>query len=487
MKKSRKIAAIGLAAVLVCGSTFSALADEVTTQDVDEVTATIDSLAAEKAALLSEIDSLDEQLVVTIASIDALDVQIPEKDDEIKETEKSYKTAVDVQNVEYEAMKKRIQYLYENGGDAGWATLLLEDSDITEFLNMAEYTQQMYQYDRDCLEHYANIVKNVKNIQTKLEGEQAELVTMRSEQELQKQYLEQLLDEKRASCDDFDEQIAGLEATAQRYREIIEEQNRAMQELARQQYEASMAAAAVDTSAMEEAQAQASDAAAQAEAAAQAQAEAEAAAAAAQAAAEAAAQGSDPEAEAAAAQAAAEAAAAQAQAEAEAAAAAQAQAEAEAAAEAARAAAEAEAAAQAQAEAEAQQQQEQEQQQEEPAPAPSSGLGQEVVNWALQWVGVTPYVWAGNSLTAGTDCSGFVHLVYANFGIYVPRGSYDCRFCGYEVSYAEAQPGDIICYDGHVALYIGGGAIVHASDEATGTKISYDATYRPILTVRRVI
>jgi|GEM_PF-5592296 len=121
------------------------------------------------------------------------------------------------------------------------------------------------------------------------------------------------------------------------------------------------------------------------------------------------------------------------------------------------------------------------------APVGDDTFGREVVDYALQWVGVTPYVWAGNSLTSGTDSSGFVHLVYEKFGINVPRTTYDCRFAGYEVSYAEAMPGDIICYDGHVALYIGGGAIVHATDEASGTRISYDATFRPILTVRRVL
>ena len=76
--------------------------------------------------------------------------------------------------------------------------------------------------------------------------------------------------------------------------------------------------------------------------------------------------------------------------------------------------------------------------------------------------------------------------VYAAFGISLPHSSASMRSCGVGVSYAEAAPGDIICYDGHVAIYLGGGAIVHASDEATGIKISSNAAYRPILAVRRV-
>ena len=170
MRKTRVFTALVLTAALIAGSTFSAFADEVTNEDVDNVTNTITDLETQKQGLLNEIDSLDQQLVVTIASIDALDVQIPEKDEAIKSTQKSYDNAVAVQNVEYEAMKKRIQYLYENGGEVGWATLLLEDKNITDFLNVAEYTQQMYAYDRQCLEHYASIVKNVGNLQTNLEG-----------------------------------------------------------------------------------------------------------------------------------------------------------------------------------------------------------------------------------------------------------------------------------------------------------------------------
>ena len=114
-----------------------------------------------------------------------------------------------------------------------------------------------------------------------------------------------------------------------------------------------------------------------------------------------------------------------------------------------------------------------------------SALGQEVVNYACQFVG-NPYKFGGTSLTDGTDCSGFTQSVYAHFGISIPRDSYSQRSCGIGVDYASAQPGDIICYAGHVALYIGGGQIVHASTERTGITYS-PATYRTILAVRRVI
>lgn len=122
-----------------------------------------------------------------------------------------------------------------------------------------------------------------------------------------------------------------------------------------------------------------------------------------------------------------------------------------------------------------------------PAPAASSGsgLGSAVANYACQFVG-NPYVYGGTSLTNGADCSGFVMSVYANFGVSLPHSSSADRNVGYAVgSLAEAQPGDIICYSGHVGIYIGNGQIVHASTAATGIKIS-SATYRNILAIRRI-
>lgn len=114
-----------------------------------------------------------------------------------------------------------------------------------------------------------------------------------------------------------------------------------------------------------------------------------------------------------------------------------------------------------------------------------SEIGIEVANYACQFVG-NPYKWGGTSLTEGADCSGFVMSVYANFGVELPHSSAADREVGYEVgSLAEAIPGDIICYSGHVAIYIGDGQIVHASTAKTGIIIS-KADYRTILCIRRI-
>lgn len=111
--------------------------------------------------------------------------------------------------------------------------------------------------------------------------------------------------------------------------------------------------------------------------------------------------------------------------------------------------------------------------------------GKQVALYAIRFLG-NPYKAGGTSLTDGTDCSGFTMSVYKHFGISIPRTSYSQRSCGVGVDYADAQPGDIICYSGHVGLYVGQGLIVHASSAKTGIKIS-NATYRTILAVRRVV
>ena len=119
------------------------------------------------------------------------------------------------------------------------------------------------------------------------------------------------------------------------------------------------------------------------------------------------------------------------------------------------------------------------------AEAETVGNGQAVVDYAMQFVG-NPYVWGGTSLTNGADCSGFVQSVYANFGVSMPRTSSAMRSAGTEVSYSEAVPGDVICYEGHVGIYIGNGQIVNAIDEAHGIGVS-SATYTNIITLRRLL
>jgi cell wall-associated NlpC family hydrolase len=433
----KKFIALILAAVTLTGVAATVSADTIeeleaqkaaTESDLSSVNSYIDTLEADKAALLGQMDAVDQQLVITIQTVNSLNTDIENLNVQLEQTTADLAVAQEDQAVQYEAMKKRIQYIYENGGNAGWAAILIADGDITELLNKAELTQQMYDYDRECLEEYAAIVEQVNTLKTQQEQQQAELMAMKNEQELYQQSLEAQLVELQATSEDYEAELANAQALANEYSAIIAQQNEQIQirqaELARQ--------------AAEEAARQAAEAAAAAQAAADAE-----AAAAAQAAAEQAAQAAE-------------------------------NGDVQAAQDAAQAAQDAAESAGS------------DYTPAPPASSSNSGLGQQIVDYACQFLG-NPYVYGGTDINNGIDCSAFVRYVYAQFGYSLPRTSAEQRGVGYAVSYAEAQPGDIICYSGHVAIYMGNGMIVHAANEELGITIGYNAAYRDILSVRRVV
>ena len=117
----------------------------------------------------------------------------------------------------------------------------------------------------------------------------------------------------------------------------------------------------------------------------------------------------------------------------------------------------------------------------------NSSKGESVVAYARRFLG-NPYVYGGSSLTHGTDCSGFVMSIYRHFGRSLPHSSYALRSVGRRVSggIRNAKPGDIICYSGHVAIYMGNNRVIHASNPSTGIKITNNASYRHIVAIRRI-
>lgn len=387
-----------------------------TSQQLDATYARIDELWGQKQQLESEIAALDESLVNVMLSIEVLEGDISDKEVEIIKTKQELAKAQRARDKQYEAMKLRIQYLFEKGGNDAWFQMMVNAENLSDLLTRAEYTQQLYAQDRKSLETYENLVGEVQNLETQYEQEMAELEGMKQEYEAESANLQYEIDVKKAASADYENEIAYAQQMATEYANLIAQQQAEIERL-----EAERIAAE------EEARRQAEAAAAAAAAAAE----------------EAEAEGTTEEG------------------------------------------------------AETEETYEEDTYSEEEYSEESSsadyesvstgsGSGSAVVDFATQFVG-NPYVWGGTSLTNGADCSGFVQSVYANFGVSLPRTSYEQQNAGTEVSYADAQPGDLICYGGHVAIYMGNGQIVHASNSTDGIKISDNAAYRTILSVRRLV
>ena len=451
-------------AILMCGSqAVSVMADREsdlreeqawTSQQLDATYARMNALWEQKQQLESQIESLNSDLVNVMVSIQTLESDIASKEAEIEKTQGDLTKAQNAKDKQYGAMKKRIQYLYEKGGNNAWFQMMLNADNLADLLTRAEYTQQMYEQDRESLQKYARTIEEVQKLEDQYEQEKADFETMKQEYEAQQSNLQYQLDVTRANSADCENEIAYAQQQATEYANLLAEQQAEIEQL------------------------EAERIAAEEEARRQAEAEAAAAAAAAQ-------------------------------------------------------------------EAEESQSDESYDDYSEDdsedysdssdtdvqydedgdvvsgssdsssdyeydeygnvidsdntvdydsysesssssSSSSSSGSGSSVVNYATQFVG-NPYVWGGTSLTNGADCSGFVQSVYANFGVSLPRTSYEQQNAGTEVSYADAQPGDLICYGGHVAIYMGNGQIVHASNSRDGIKISDNAAYRTITSVRRLV
>lgn len=472
----KKILTISLALAMSISPVASVYADREddlrqeqawTAEQLDAAYAQIDNMYARKQQLAAEINSLDADLVNVMVSIQTLENDIAAKESDINVTKGNIKKAEKGQKKQYAAMKKRIQYLYENGGDAAWFQMMLASDDLSDMLNKAENIQGMYDYDRESLGKYANTVKEIKNLKEKYQQEKAELEGMKQEQEAEQANLQAAIDERRASSADCDNEIAYAQQLANEYAALIEQQQAEIEQIQSEKEAARIAAeqAAAEAAAAEEAAA---------EEAAQAEAEydenesseddeyvenedseedgtedidEEVG------------EGGDNEDG---------------------------------------SYDESDESSDDGVENEDNEEnsgnkesgEESDESQEESSSSSGSsysgGSGSSVVDYATQFVG-NPYVWGGTSLTNGADCSGFVQSVYNNFGVSLPRTSYEQQNAGREVSYSEAQPGDLICYGGHVAIYMGNGKIVHASNSRDGIKISDNAAYRTILSVRRLV
>lgn len=407
-----------------------------TSQQLDATYARMSALWDQKQQLEGEIATLDANLVDVMVNIQTLETDISNKETEIVKTKQDLGKAQKAKEKQYDAMKKRIQYLYEKGGSDAWFQMMMNADNLADLLTRAEYTQKMYEQDRKSLEVYSNTIEQVKQLEEKYTGEKAELEGMNQEYEAESQNLQAQLDEKRATSADCENEIAYAQQQATEYANLLAAQQAEIEQLeaeriaaeeeARRQAEAAAAAQASNDGDYDSTQYdEEGNAVSSSESSGSGETQYDE-------------YGNvidsentvDPS--------------------------------------------------------EYQSSSESSSSSGSSSSSSGSGSGSSVVDYATQFVG-NPYVWGGTSLTGGADCSGFVQSVYANFGVSLPRTSYEQQNAGTEVSYADAQPGDLICYGGHVAIYMGNGQIVHASNAKDGIKISNNAAYRTITSVRRLV
>ena len=384
----------------------------------------IEDIEDQKEDLEQEAEEYEQQLVDLLVTIQIINHDIENKEDEIETAKAEYEVALAKQEKQQWAMNKRIKYMYEKG-DMNYMQILLESKKFSDAVNKSTYSEKLYAYDRYQLYLYEQTKEEVIEKQKALDEDMAELEEIKLDAVSQEEELQALVDEYSENIENFDEQLSGAKEKASQYKEQIQKQSEQIKALEAEEQRKALEAA--KKKAEEEAKRKAEE----------------------------------------------------------------------------------EARRKAEEEARAREEEESGQSEEssdngdnndegnssgsESSDGGSSGSsssggsakGQEIANFACQFVG-NPYVPGGTSLTEGADCSGFTMAVYNNFGISLPRSSYAQAGYGREVSYSEAQPGDIIYYGGHVGIYIGNGLIVHASTQATGIKIS-NALYRSIITVRRIV
>ncbi len=393
----------------------------------------IDNIEQEQAYLQSEIDALDAELVNVILELSTLEEELAIKQDELAQTEEQLKQAKKDEKNQYESMKLRIRFMYEKG-DSAMLTSILESKSIAELLNRVEYVNEVYDYDRNLLTEYKNTKEQVAALTKQQKQEIAALEQKQEEFKVAEANYRATIDRKQGEVANFGEMLQEAQALAAQYQdtinaqdEIIAQENERIERERRQREEQERLARA-ERERQEQIRQNTISSGANGNSGGNSTGGNSGGGNAGSPSGGGGSQngssgGSGGDSGSGGGQ----------------------------------------------------------------DPGYSTGVsGSAVVQYALGFVG-NPYVWGGKDPNTGADCSGFTSYVYAHFGISIPSYSYSQRSVGREVSYANAKPGDLICYSGHVAIYMGNGQIVHAKGTAYGI-VAYDsATYRSIVTVRRVL
>lgn len=365
-------------------------------QDLKDKKNEINGLKDQQQTTADDIKNKSAKLDEILAAQKKLQTDITSKQAEIEQNQKDLAAAQEKQQEQYDAMKKRIQFMYENSAEDNIWTAIIESNGITDMLNRIEYVSDVYDSDRALMDSYQAAVEQVKEIGTKLDNDMNELTAMQDDYEKQQADVEAAIVALENQKEQYASQIAQAQQQADNYQNIITAQGKIIQE----QEAAAAAAAAAAARANSSSSSPSYDGGGAGKGGSIAS--------------DYAAGGGK-------------------------------------------------------------------------NPGASTGVsGSSVVSYAMQFVG-NPYVWAGNSLTNGVDCSGFVHEVYAHFGISTPRYSQAFKSVGQAVSFDNIQPGDVVVYPGHVAIYAGGGVIVEAQSTKAGITANRSVQCHTILAIRRLV
>ena len=365
-------------------------------QDLKDKKNEINGLKDQQQTTADDIKNKSAKLDEILAAQKKLQKDITSKQAEIEQNQKDLAAAQEKQQEQYDAMKKRIQFMYENSAEDNIWTAIIESNGITDMLNRIEYVSDVYDSDRALMDSYQAAVEQVKEIGTKLDNDMNELTAMQDDYEKQQADVEAAIVALENQKEQYASQIAQAQQQADNYQNIITAQGKIIQE----QEAAAAAAAAAAARANSSSSSPSYDGGGAGKGGSIAS--------------DYAAGGGK-------------------------------------------------------------------------NPGASTGVsGSSVVSYAMQFVG-NPYVWGGNSLTNGVDCSGFVHEVYAHFGISTPRYSQAFKSVGQAVSFDNIQPGDVVVYPGHVAIYAGGGVIVEAQSTKAGITANRSVQCHTILAIRRLV